>query len=163
MQRLILNGLAASVLCLVVVGCGSSKGTARAKVFKVSGKVTYLNTPLIGAVVSFAPKGNQPSAIGRTNDAGEFQLTTYQGNDGAAAGDYAVLVSLIIDSGSAAAPQEAHGTDPAGNYDSAIAHSGKAAKGSGSMLPAKYGDIGQTPLTAKVDPNGENKFTFEIK
>jgi hypothetical protein len=151
------------LLAFTVPGCSGSKVPDRAKVYKVSGKVTYLNAPLIGAVVSFSPKGDQPAAIGRTNDLGEFQLTTYGGNDGAAAGDYAVLVALVDSGTSAAAPEEAHGTDAAASYGAATAHSTKSAKGTASMLPAKYNDINQTPLKAKVDPNADNKFTFEVK
>lgn len=129
----------------------------------MTGKVTYLNAPLIGATVSFAPRGDGPAAIGRTNDQGEFQLSTYGGNDGAAEGDYAVLVALIA-SAEDAAPAEAHGTDPSVSYSSSAAHSGGGSgKKSGSMLPTKYSDMNQTPLSAKVEPSGANSFTFEIK
>jgi hypothetical protein len=152
-------------ICLVTLlasGCGSGGGKQRAKVYKVTGKVTYLNAPLIGATVSFAPRGDGPAAIGRTNDQGEFQLTTYGGNDGAAEGDYAVLVALIV-APEDAVPAEAHGTDPSVNYSSSASHGGGSGKKTGSMLPTKYSDMNQTPLSAKVEPSGANNFTFEIK
>jgi hypothetical protein len=145
------------------VGCGdgASGAAKRAPVYKANGKVTYLGSPLVGAVVTFAPQEQQPAAIGRTNDAGEFQLTTYGGGDGAAAGEFKVLI-VLNDSAASAAPQDAHTTlDP--KYSPPNTHSASVAKASGSLLPAKFGDQSQTPLTAKVEPSGANNFTFDLK
>ncbi|MDZ4683609.1 MAG: hypothetical protein SH850_00885 [Planctomycetaceae bacterium] len=150
------------MLGLLVTGCGGGgEGAAnRAKVYKASGKISYLGSPLIGAIVTFAPQEKQPPAIGRTDDAGEFDLTTYGGADGAAAGEFKVLV-MMNDAGAAPAPQEAHSTEP--GFNPGNSHSAAAAKPTGNLLPAKFGNADQTPLTAKVEPSGDNKFTFEIK
>jgi hypothetical protein len=158
MQRLV--GLPVLLAGLWIAGCGDGTTSQRTKVYKASGKVTFVGSPLIGAVVTFAPQENQPAAVGRTNDAGEFSLTTYGGNDGAAAGSFKVLV-MLVESGGEATPQEAHSTDP--GWVPPYAHSAQAAKAKSNLLPAKYGDIDQTPLTATVDPTGTNQFTFELK
>ena len=140
-------------------GCQEA-GPARADVYKTKGKVTYLGNAVIGAVVTFAPQGTQPVAIGRTNDAGEFTLTTYGGGDGAAAGDYKVLVTLTVTSAPEAAPAGgAHDAEPPGGSHSAAAAKSRV----GSLLPEKFSDPDQTPLTAKVEPGGANDFTLELK
>ncbi|MEK6262629.1 MAG: carboxypeptidase-like regulatory domain-containing protein [Planctomycetota bacterium] len=148
---------------IVISGCsqGGVGAKPRATTYKVTGNVTYLGNPLVGATVSFSPQGKYPAAVGRTNDSGEFSLMTYSPNDGAAAGDYSVLV-VLVDSGEPEAPAAAHSPDGR-NMDPTGGHSAMAAKRSRNILPAKYADPEKTDLTAKVDPNGENKFTFALK
>ena len=144
----------------LLTGCQNS-GPTRVAVYKTKGKVTYLGNPVIGAVVTFSPQDKQPVAIGRTNDAGEFALTTYGASDGAAAGEYKVLVMLTdTSSDAAAAPASSHDTDQPGG-----GHSGAAAKKrmGGSLLPAKFADPTQTPLTAKVEAGGANDFPLDLK
>lgn len=154
-----------SFLCLAtvtLVGCGQS-GPPRATLYPTTGKVTYLNSPLVGGVVTFAPqKEDQPVAVGRTNEAGEFTLRSYGDADGAAAGEYKVLIMLPDSQPAAAEADAAHSTDP--NWKPPEMHAASAApKTGGSLLPAKYGDIQQTPLTATVEPGGQNNFPFELK
>jgi hypothetical protein len=147
--------------CLMGCGGGGEGASPRAKVYKVTGKVTYLNAPLIGAAVTFAPQGKQPAAVGRTNDAGEFTLSTYGGGDGAAEGDFKVLV-MLVETAAPSTTEEAHSATP--GFVPPDSHSGKASKAAGgNLLPAKFSDPSQTPLTAKVEPSGTNNFTFELK
>jgi hypothetical protein len=160
MQRFV--GLPVLLAGLWIAGCSDGSTSQRTKVYKASGKVTFVGSPLIGAVVTFAPQENQPAAVARTNDAGEFALTTYGGNDGAAAGAFKVMIMLPESDSSGGIPQDAHGTDPAMVLPGS-GHSAQAAKSKSSLLPVKYSDINQTPLTATVDPNGNNQFTFELK
>jgi hypothetical protein len=157
------------VICLalfagILTGCSDqSASKGRVKVYKASGKVTFHGTPLIGAMVSFSPEKDQPAAIGRTNDTGAFTLTTYQSADGAAAGDFKVLLMMLDSGESGSTPDVAHFKDQA-SYAAVDSHAArKGGKATGNVLPAKYGDPKQTPLTAKVDPTKENTFTFEVK
>jgi hypothetical protein len=150
---------------LVVAGCGGGGGDAakNVAVFKVTGTVTYQGKPLPQAVVTFSPKGRQPVAFGTTNDKGEFTLTTYTTGDGAAAGNYGVVVSKAASSGattSGAATDAGHSAD-----GSAIPEAGHDASSSpvvASVIPADYSDATKTPLKATVDASAENKFAFEI-
>lgn len=163
-QRQLLILLLLTGIPISMAGCtsGDQGSSKRPLIYKVTGKATYLGAPLIGAVVTFAPQEKQPAAVGRTNDAGEFAMTTYRSGDGAAAGEFKVLVMLVV-SEAESTPQQAHSTQP-GSVSPGSAHSEEAAaKSSGSLLPAKYGDANETPLKAKVEPKGTNKFTFEIK
>lgn len=164
-MRLFVNqALCLALLAVAASGCGQSGGPARVKVYKVTGKVTFFGSPLIGAVVSFSPTGTQPAAIGRTNDSGTFTLTTYQAGDGAAAGDFKVLV-MMVDSGAGdSSPQEAHFKDQSSYVPIDTHAAAKRGKGSGNVLPSKYGDPKQSPLNATVDPKkSENTFTFDLK
>lgn len=152
-------------LAMLAIGCssGAEKAAPRAKVYKATGTVTYLGNPLIGAAVTFSPEDKQPAAIGRTNDSGEFSLTTYRAGDGAAAGKFKVLVTMT-DSAAGGTPADAHGTDPQSDYSTpGNAHSAKAGKGNANILPAKFSDLSQTPLSATIDPSKDNKFPFELK
>jgi hypothetical protein len=138
---------------------GCSNGPARPAVYKVNGKVTMNGSPLAGASVFFSPKGKQPIAMGRTNDQGEYILTTYSAGDGAAAGDYVVLVSKEA----ANAPAKmSHGVDVKPGLQP-IAHDAKRPNSSSSgLLPEKYGNAKLSGLTATVKAGGPNQFLQEL-
>ncbi len=136
--------------CLALTGCsGGAEGSSRLPVYKVTGKVTLRGGPLIGATVAFAPKEKQPVAIGKTDDAGMYELTTYDPGDGAAKGDYAVTVNedclRVSDRGSSVA----HGVD----VKPSSAHGGKGAKvaSDGNLVPADFADSSKTPVSFKVE------------
>jgi hypothetical protein len=151
------------VCCPLVLGCGSADDLARKPVYPVTGKVTLHGAPLSDAAVSFAPRSGQPTAAGRTNAAGEFTLTTYEFGDGAAAGDYAVLVTKAIAS-AASSPDAGHiaeatAATPAGGHSATAASGAEAVE----MVPAKYGNMLDTPMNATVSAEGENRFEFKIE
>lgn len=164
MRTMYRNVASAFVLMAIMVSAGCSEGgsgsSKRATVYKTKGKVTYLGNPLIDASVSFSPQGTQPAAVGRTNDNGEFSLTTYRASDGAAEGDYKVMITMV-DSEPAAATEAAHGTEPGRDYS--VSHAGKKGKSTGNILPAIYSDPTKTPLSEKVEAGGKNEFTFDLK
>ena len=145
---------------LVFPGCSGVDTSGRKDVYPVSGKVTMSGGPVANAAVTFSPKAGQPVATGRTDDQGQFALTTYEPGDGAAAGEYAVLVTKSTPSAASAKP--AHGVDVVYNPS----HSGgrtKAAQAADTgALPAQYSDWAKTPLSANVEPGGKNEFNFEL-
>jgi len=148
-------------LVALAIGCSGDTGASKkATVYKVKGKVTYLGNPIAGAMVAYSPQGSQPAAIGKTNDEGVYNLTTYRAGDGAAEGDFKVLVSLI-EVEAPATSDAPHGTDPNQNYT--ISHAGKPKKSGGGILPAIYSDAAKSPLSAKVQSSGPNEFNFELK
>ena len=86
------------ILLTLVVGCVDRPGPDMKPVVPVHGRVLVKDQPAVGAVVMFHPL---PLEVGRfdtirsrgTADAdGRFQLTTYNTNDGAPEGKYAVTV-----------------------------------------------------------------------
>lgn len=157
--RTIILGLA--ILSVAAIGCsGGGAGDKRVPVFTVTGKVLMNGGPLAGAMVSFAPTEGQPVAVGRSNDAGEYSLTTYDSNDGAAKGAYKITVMKVIAPAASGAADAAHGTNFNGG-----AHGGKAAKGtadSGNLVPAQYGAFDKTPLEFTVEEK-PNTYDIEIK
>lgn len=151
-----ITGLA--ILCFSIIGCSDDGGGKRVPTHSVTGKVTMNGGPLAGAMIAFAPTEGQPAAIGRSNDAGEYSLTTYDSNDGAAKGKFNITVMKVVAAPAAAAA--GHGADYQG-----AAHGGKAAKGTtdnGNLVPPQYGDSSKTPLTFTVEEKA-NTYDIEIK
>lgn len=123
---------------LVFVGCGS--GESRTPVYTVSGKLTDGSKPLANAQVVFHPVDgatDAPKPRGKTDANGEFKLTTYDGNDGAPAGQYRVSVE---------------------QWKTVSADSGPA-----NQLPAKFADPAKSGLTATVNAGPTDLQPFVVK
>jgi hypothetical protein len=132
-------------LCLVI-GCQQSG----LPVQPVSGTVTYRGVPLADAVIGFCPKDSSGyTAAGITEQDGTFTLNIAgAGANGAVAGEYDVVVTKEIAVDNAGRPIP----------ESVELESRPKMK---SVIPAKYGKAGSTPLTATV-VKGKNRFSFEL-
>ncbi len=140
--------IASVVLSATLAGCSDRPAPGPVPVHPVIGAIKFKGKPLADALVAFIPanvaeaKPNDagvnltPSATGKTNAEGKFQLTTYAGNDGAAIGEYVVTVSY------------------AGAGDSRDLLS-KSTAVMNPRLPLKYADSKQSTLKATVKA-GEN-------
>ena len=161
MVRSFVASVAVSVAVFGISGCGGGADGGQ-PVFAVSGTVTMSGAPLANATVAFAPQGDQPTAIGKTDKQGNFILTTYDHGDGAAAGSYNVVVSKPAPSRSGASTTQRHGADykPARTPEDA----GHAAEGESSdLIPERYRSSKDTPLKAEVQADGDNEFTFDLE
>ena len=150
------------LLGALLSGCsGGADGGKRVTVYRVKGVVKLNGGPIAGATVAFGPKEGQPTAMGRTNDSGEYTLTTYDSGDGAAKGIYTVTVIKIVGSGGSSSSAPEHGVNvaPTNSHDAAKSKSGSD---DGNLVPAKYGDSATTPLSFKVEEK-DNVFDIEIK
>jgi hypothetical protein len=84
-----------AVALLAVTGCGDD---GRPDVYPVNGKVLVGGTPAAGAKVVFYPVSEElrgpgmPVPNGITDENGEFQLRSYEPEDGAPAGEFTVTV-----------------------------------------------------------------------
>lgn len=110
------------------LGCSGGPRT-----YPVSGSVKMDGKPLAGATVSFFDSSRGYTAIGLTNEAGEFKLA-YFAKEGA----------------------------PAGSFKVAISKAGPSTKIEGlsaELVPARYNKA--TELTAQVTAAGPNSFTFD--
>jgi hypothetical protein len=81
---------------LAGAGCGKQARPGELPVYPVKGRVTFQGEPMPFAVVTFYP-ADQPFAQALKSRAtadqgGNYQLTTYEFNDGAPAGEYAVVL-----------------------------------------------------------------------
>lgn len=149
----------AAMLTLLLTGCtgGEAEGV-REQVYRASGRITMEGAPVADAIVSFSPKGSQPAATGRTNANGEYTLTTYSGEDGAAAGDFVVLV-VKSPKPADADPDAAHDAE---GPDGAMHAAQPGEDESASELPARYKSKEESPLEATVTPDGDNTFSFDL-
>ena len=81
-----------AVICVFVLGCSDGK----LKTNLVSGIVKFNGEPVADATVTFVPVkvGEGDSAVGRTNEKGEYKLQTALGNAdaGTTPGEYYVLI-----------------------------------------------------------------------
>lgn len=125
-----------SLICLSVIGCGEAP-PQRVQVFPVEGQLTRDGQPLANAFVVLHPRGGDagkiPPAQAQTDEQGKFRLTTYEKNDGAAAGDFDVTVQLyqLVEEGGSLV------TGP-------------------NVLPAKFGSPTTTDIRVTVAP-GQNQ------
>lgn len=144
------------VLAACFLGCsGGSEG--RKPTHVVTGQVTYGGGPVSGASVFFAPTEGQPVAIGKTDESGNYTLTTYETGDGAAEGKYIVVVTKKA---APVAKTEALSPDDP-NYGQA-SHEATEAAGSGSLLPEKYSSSATSDLEAIVKAGEENKIDLAL-
>jgi hypothetical protein len=74
-------------------GCGKSAGMA--PLIPVKGKVTYKGQPLKKGRVTFESQDTGKRTTGNLEADGTFVLSTYKQGDGAAAGDYTVIISDV--------------------------------------------------------------------
>lgn len=144
----------ASAVALVVVPACSS-GPKRPSTIKVSGKVTMNGTPVPGATVSFQPSANGGrAAVGITDDAGQYTLTTFSAGDGAVAGDYGVAV-VKMEEGAGNAVGTA-------NTEQYIPPEGmKEPPPAKSLIPVRFNNPRESGLKATVG-GGNTTFNFEL-
>ena len=80
-------------------GCSSQKPDNRKAVFPVRGKLLVDQQPAPGALVILHPAGGESQAerpFGKVGQDGTFELTTYEGSDGAPAGEYIVTTEWQV-------------------------------------------------------------------
>ncbi len=151
-------------LAVSIIGCG---GPAGPTAYKVSGSVTYQGSAVVGAVVSLVPESAttpvrssgaaaSPGASGRTDDLGQFSLTTFISGDGALPGSYKVTVSKV------------NGSQPVGSgaeddWDNYVPPDGKPSTSvAKNLLPEKYAAPHSTPLTFTVQ-EGDNRLDITLE
>lgn len=126
------------LLPLAFVGC-SSRADDSPPAVPVKGKVVRNGSGVKHVMVFFMKGDGAEVASGETNANGEFQLSTYDENDGAPAGEYKVTIQP------GSAEEGAEGEDV-----------------STPEYLQKYSEPNATPLTATVTEAGPNEFTFEL-
>ena len=149
---------------LFLIGCSGGSDADQVDIYGVSGKITMSGSPVANATVTFSPKEKQPLAMARTDANGQYTLTTNDANDGAAAGDYIVLVTKSAPGAGGDSESAMHEAMNSGKDANAAMHdAAKAAKESASLLPEKYSIADQSDLNATVKTSGKNEFNFELK
>jgi hypothetical protein len=144
------------IVLTILVGCSS--GPKVPKTVSVSGKITYKDQPLAGAEVGFVSKFDNKDVLaarGVTNDSGEFTLSTYIDPQhevgGATPGDFVVIVSKIEKMDQQKIMEQFSTSNPS--------MEGLLKK----LVPQKYTDAKDSPLTASVAVGASNRFEFKLE
>lgn len=134
-----------AIICLLVCGCGKSKGRPKIVQIPVTGTVTLDGKPLADADVLFLPPEGMGGFSGRTSADGSYQLIGVAGGKAVCKGKCSVRISRMLKpDGTAPAPDE-----PPANV------------GATESLPEKYSAAAETALSADV-PDGGGKFDFAL-
>lgn len=154
------NVLWIAIVALTIAGCGDSGGrTGSDPVYPVSGVITYKGKPVTGADVTFFNAEKNRSAFGKTNEKGEYKLTTFSSNDGAVEGEHKVAV-LKYEQPSATTP--AANTESSAYVPPALGESTEP-KPPKSDLPEKYGNQETSGVTATVKAEGANVINLDLE
>ena len=157
-SRAIFTLLACTAAC-GLVGCSRRSGLPETA--PVHGQVIYKDRAVAGAHVSLIGEHAPRFAVGTTDEAGKFELTTFEPGDGAVLGAHTVTVSKP------AVEIETTSVDPTLDRDAYLAVLERAAEraikaqAAGSLLPAKYADQKTSDLRVEV-VRGGNDFTIEL-
>jgi hypothetical protein len=127
--------LSIAAICVSFMGCNQGP-----QFVPVTGKVTFQGKPLAGAEIVFQPASGSP-AMGRTDDQGNFSLSTFGDQDGAIVGDYKVTV----------VKNEPIPGPPGDPYARVR-----------NILPPQYANAQSTPLGASVSKSAEKPYDFDI-
>jgi hypothetical protein len=147
------------VLALAFVGViGCSSKVSHPPTAKVTGKVEEKGKPVSGASVFFVPttQGVQ-AAFGTTDESGNYQLTTFEPNDGAMPGAFKIKVTKFDKPPTAT--QVFKDSDEEIRY---YQENPKAAQPPKSLVPTKYTNEATSGLTFTVG-NGPNTYDIELK
>jgi len=134
---------------LALTSCGTDDGLG--KRYHVSGTVTYNGNPLEKGKISFVPE--DPKGVGATGiiENGSYALSTGGGDDGARAGKYKVTITAKEDAtAKAQADFNKASKGAAGPGHIPGQFMAKAEAQAKSLIPAGYGDVRATTLTAEV-------------
>jgi hypothetical protein len=127
------------VVALGLCSCGSGDG--RKPTFAVTGQVLDGSKPVANATVVLHPVNESGSDVakprGTTKPDGTFTLTTYDGNDGAPAGEYRVTIEQWL--------------------------AGRPDEGPSSRLPVKFAKPETSGLTATVTAGPTELKPFVVK
>jgi hypothetical protein len=148
--------------CVVLVlgeGCSGSKLPPNARpTAPVKVTVTYKGAPVADATVTFiCQEGEATPAFGKTDAQGVAKMKTYVEGDGAVIGPHKVLITktAAASSGNVAEQSSPDYVPPA--------EGGAPLPTAKDLVPAKYGMLAQSGLTAAVEKKPTNEFSFELK
>jgi hypothetical protein len=126
--------------------------------------VTYRGQPVAGASVAFLASGAPRLAVGLTDEAGSFRLTTFEPNDGAIPGTHVVTVRKLAPQSGPSYTASSDGRIDSAAIERAMQEAAlrlEQAERTGSGLPAKYADHKTSDLRCEV-VDGENNFAIEL-
>lgn len=149
--------LSIAVMILTIGGIAGCGGTERPPTHPVSGTITMDSKPVADAMVGFHPVTvGSPPAMGKTDADGNYQLTTFNTNDGAIAAQYTITISKQEADGM---PEEIDLDDPGDAYGEMM--ESEASTSGEQLLPAVYASPETSPEKRTV-VEGSNEFSFDL-
>ncbi len=150
-------GMLFALPACMLLGCASGEDVSGRPATEVAGGIVTLDgSPVVDATVTFNPEANDGhSAFARTDAEGQFQLMTFEPEDGAVAGEYIVTITKY-----ASTPVEAEATEE--NYVPPGAPGYKEPEPPKNDLPAKYSAMHTSDLRAVVEAGEKNEFDFKL-
>ncbi|MEW4564310.1 carboxypeptidase-like regulatory domain-containing protein [Bremerella sp. JC770] len=137
------------ILAVATLGCNSGETPlipGRSRTVPVQGTITLDGAPIEGATVMFFCKKLMVTSYGKTDSAGQYQLTTYEPGDGAPVGHY--LVSVKKTKQTIVQPSD-HPAEPPKTQTA-------------ELLPPQYSDYESSQLKAVVAEGNANAFQFDL-
>jgi hypothetical protein len=149
-----------SIVCflfglVMLLGCGPGRPPGARPTKRVTAVVLYKGTPVEGATVTFVDQSNNEkpaNANGVTDAQGKAKLKTYVDGDGAVLGSHKVIISKMTAEGGQHVDVDDPKYDPNAPPPTIKYH-----------LPAKYGVVATSGMTAEVKDSGPAEFTFDLK
>jgi len=152
-------------LASLLPGCSGQPD--RPAVAPVHGKVIYRGKPVTGATVAFLCMGASRSAVGMTDESGNYLLTTYEPDDGAIIGSHVVTVKKyaeISETAPSASGEALSEKAMSKAIDAAMSQTAQQlaeAERKGSSIPVKYGQRTTSDLVKEVTA-GENVIDLKL-
>ncbi len=148
---------------IALAGCQD----AGPKLAPVSGVVTYRGKRVSGAVVNFYGEGNPRVATGKTDEQGQFVLTTFRDGDGATVGVNKASVAMPFvpppssGDGNSVEPDDRKGREMilAGQH---MNRRLQAARNQRQPFPKHYTNPELSGLIFDVQPGTENQFELKL-
>jgi len=141
------------------LGCGKSDGLPTVA---VTGSVTQKGSPIEGAIVSFVPTGQEgQSAVGVTDSAGKYSLTTQKKDDGAIPAEYKVSITKFDGPKATTGGGEAAG--PNGEMPASYTGAAPEAPPPKNLLPAKYASPDTSGFKATVSKGSTTPHNFDLE
>jgi hypothetical protein len=147
-----------AILAVAIAGCGSGETGNREKTVPAKGIVKYKGNPVEGAIVTLTTRDQKRSSFGKTDQSGQFTLTTFQSGDGVVPGDY--LVKIVK---TEAPPASHQGDIDAGDYQPPEETPNAAPAAPKNLLPARYAQAETSQLSATIGEKGADNLEFDLK
>jgi hypothetical protein len=156
-----------NLICLLLViflfssGCGNN--SKRPPLGTVRGKITYNGAPVKNVMVTFLGDGAPRMAKGTTDDNGDYQLTSYEENDGAMIGSHIVTVMPMgeFDEAAAVVPKDYDAMNESLDNARQLSAQQMEQLQKKPPVPVKYTDRSTTDLRKEVKA-GENVINLEL-
>ncbi len=149
-----------SIVLAALVGCQESPPP----VFKTFGTITLNGKPVDGAMIVF--QSDDPAlkpATGRSDQLGNFKLTTNESADGAMAGTFKVRVTKIVAPPSPIGPYDPGFEEWAAEQEEARKRGEKTGLEPVNQLPEVYSTFDSSGLVFEVKAQDENMIEIKLE